>query len=127
MAEPTNDLTSVKTYRANGSCKAVAATQKVFTIPAHSAGDFIDVYLPAHPIADSNGADIACLGNTSLALTSATGFTREVSINTKDADMANGDYWVNPITGHIHCKAATTSTTATADYYVFAAITTTTP
>lgn len=119
MAEPTLDLQSIHAYLKNGSCIAVAATEKIFTIPAHSAGDFINCYLPQHPIADANGSDVACKGSTSLVLTLATGFVREVAHSTLDADMINGDYWINYYTGHIHCKAATTSTAATANYNIF--------
>ena len=87
-------------------------------VPAGVAGTMVDFYITRKPILDSNNSWIGGNGDSSLALTSTT-FDNEVSSSTADADMSNGDYWVNYITGRGRGKKKDTATSMTADYYSF--------
>jgi len=118
MSDNQLDLTAVRTYPQTGSCTAIAATVYAPTLAAGAAGTFVDVYIPFHPIADSHGADVAVVGDTSLVITS-TAFTNEVSPSKKDSEMSNGDFWVNYQTGHVRCKKATNTTSFSAAYNIF--------
>lgn len=118
MFDPQPGLQAVQAIIRNLSIKAVSFTQTV-TIPAGIAGAFVDAYLTYHPVSDANGADIGCVGNTSLSLTSTTLVT-EVTENTPDAKMSAGQYWINYLTGHIHICKGDTGTSATITYKIFA-------
>jgi len=98
-----------------------AVTGETVTIPAGSAGAVVDAYVERKPILKGTRDYVGGFGNSSLVLTSAT-FTTEVSSSTPDADLTNGQYWVDYITGRIHGKKANTSTSMTAAYYVFQAV-----
>lgn len=93
----------------------VIASESV-TIPAGSVGAIVTAQLKCRPIINAQGGAIGGAGNTSLALTSAV-FTTEVSAK-DDADLANGEFWVDYLHGTIRGKKATTGTTATATYSV---------
>lgn len=99
------------------SYRAVDITSEAVTIPAGAAGTVVNFYIERKPIADSNGRYIGGKGNTSIALTS-TAFTTEVA-KTTDANLSNGDFWIDYITGKGRGKKATTATTGTVDYKVF--------
>lgn len=88
------------------------------TIPAGGAGTFQNFGFAQGPIANAAGNEVAGYGDTSLVLTS-TAFTREVAANTEDSALANGDFWVDYVTGQARGKKADTSTTATAVYKAF--------
>lgn len=88
------------------------------TIPAGNAGVVVDFYVARKPIIDSNGYWIGGFGDTSLVLTS-TAFNTEVKPSTEDADMANGEYWINYVTGRGRGKKADNSVSMSADYLVF--------
>lgn len=90
-------------------------------IPAGAAGTMVNFYIEKKPILDSHNCFVGGFGDTSLALTS-TAFTTEVSPTTEDTDMANGEYWIDYITGKGRGKKADNSVSMTADYYVFTAL-----
>lgn len=86
-------------------------------IPAGAAAAVVDFNLAKAPIAEANGIEVGGDGNSSLVLTS-TAFTNEVAAGTPDADLANGDFWVDYFTGLGRGRKADTSTSATATYAV---------
>jgi len=96
---------------------AYSISSEAVTIPAGAAGTVVNFYINKKPIADSNGCYLGGDGDTSLTLTS-TAFTNEIS-KKEDAEMANGDYWVDYLTGKCRGKKATTDTTGTATYKIF--------
>jgi hypothetical protein len=114
------DLTNKISVPITGFEPTTVASENV-AIPAGAAGTVVSFYISKKPILDSNDSWIAGLGDTSLELTSAT-FTNEVSPFTADADLANGDYWVDYITGLGRGKKANTATSMTVDYSVASAL-----
>lgn len=110
-----NKIDRIKIF---GNYQPLQVAAETVVIAAGAVGTIKDCYLVKRPIADSNHCYIGGDGNTSLVLTSTT-FTNEVAFGTPDADLANGDYWVDYISGHIRGKKADTGTSMIADYYVF--------
>lgn len=94
-------------------------TGEVVAVPAGAAGSVVDFFFEIKPILDSNDSYIGGKGDTSIALTS-TAFTTEVAYETPDADLANGEFWVDYIRGRGRGKKADGSTSQTADYSYFA-------
>lgn len=88
------------------------------TVPAGAVGAVVNFYILKHPIANSSKSYVGGLGDTTLVLTS-TAFTREVGFNTPDASLANGDYWVDYLTGACRGRKADSSTSQTAAYSIF--------
>lgn len=95
----------------------VAVTAEAVTIPAGVAGSVVNFYIAQKPIFDSHHSFVGGFGDTSLVLTS-TAFTTEVSPETLDANLTNGQYWVDYITGKCRGKKADASIAQTATYYV---------
>lgn len=98
----------------------VAVSSETVTIPAGAAGTIKDFYFTRKPLLNSQHNWIGAYSDTSLSLTSVC-FTNQVPASTPDANLANGDYWVDHVTGHGRGKKATTATSATASYYIFMA------
>lgn len=87
------------------------------TIPAGAAGAVVNFYLERKPIYDSHKNFIGGKGDSSITLTS-TAFLTEVSPDTPDAELTNGQYWVDYVTGKCRGKKADNSVAATASYWV---------
>lgn len=101
----------------NVSSKKVAVTETI-AIPAGAAGVVVDFDVTTRPIASLTGADLGGVGNTSFVLTS-TAFT--TLVNPKDdTALANGEYYLDHLTGRGRGKKADTSTSGTAAFSVFA-------
>jgi len=98
----------------------VAVTGETVAIPAGAAGAVVDAYVLKKPILKNTHDYVGGFGNSSLVLTSST-FTTEVSPK-EDADLANGEYWVDYITGRIHGRKADTATSLSASYYIFSLV-----
>lgn len=96
----------------------IAVSSETVTIPVGAAGTIKDFYFLRKPILNSQHSWIGANADTSMSLTSVC-FTNEVPSSTPDASLANGDYWIDYVTGHARGKKATTATSATATYYVF--------
>ena len=99
------------------AAKRLAVSAETVTIPAGVAGTVKDFQLVYAPILDSTHEYIGGYGDTSLSLTSTT-FDNEVEKHTADADMSNGDYWINYETGRGRGKKKDNATSMTADYYI---------
>lgn len=95
----------------------VAVTGETVAIPAGAAGAVVDAYVEKKPILKNTRDYIGGFGNSSLVLTSTT-FTTEVSPK-EDAQLANGEYWVDYIVGRIHGRKANNLTSLSASYYIF--------
>lgn len=106
-----------QTYLRNVSAKKVAVSETI-AIPAGAAGVCVDFDVTTRPIASLTGADLGGVGNTSFVLTS-TAFTTLVNFK-EDADLANGEYYLDHLTGKGRGKKADTSTSGTAAFSVFA-------
>lgn len=100
----------------NIASEIYAISSEAVTIPAGAAGSIVTAQLKCRPVLNAQGGALGGAGNTSLALTSLV-FTTEVSAK-DDADLANGEFWVDYLHGTIRGKKATTGTTATATYSV---------
>jgi len=92
-------------------------TAEAVTIPAGAAGTLVNFYLQRKPIYDSHNNYIGGEGDTSVVLTS-TAFDNEVSSSTLDAALANGDYWIDYITGKGRGRKKDASASQTATYSV---------
>lgn len=91
-----------------------AVTSEAVSIAAGAAGTLKTCQLVFRPVLDATGTDVGGAGDTSLVLTSTT-FTTEVAAK-DDADLANGEYWVDYNLGKIRGRKADTATSMTADY-----------
>lgn len=102
----------------NVSVVALAAPNlpETITIPAGAAGTLKNFSLKVHSIANAAGTDVGGAGDTSIVLTSNTAFTTEVAPK-DDADLANGEYYINYLTGKGRGRKADTSTSMTATTY----------
>lgn len=94
--------------------KVATVTAEAVTIPAGAAGTLVTVPLQQRPVLNATSTDIAGTGDTSLALTSLV-LTTETNIK-EDADLANGEFYVDYVNGRIRGRKATTGTTGTATY-----------
>ena len=87
------------------------------TIAAGAAGTVKTFQLNYSPILDSTKEYIGGYGDTSVVF--ATGvFDVEVESGTADDDLANGEYWIDYITGHGKGKKKTTGTSESVSYSV---------
>lgn len=114
------DRSSLLRYDGNSSGVIAQISSETVSIPAGAAGTVQEFQLSQFPIRDANGGGLTGDGDSSLSLTS-TAFTNEVPFGREDADLNNGDFWVNPITGQGRGKKADTSTSMTASYTVLLA------
>ena len=104
-------------WEANHAVEIFPITNEAVSIPVGVAGAVVEFQIKKFPIRSILGGSLGGPGDSSLVLT-ATAFTREVAFGTKDADMANGDYYINYLTGGGKGKKADTSTTMTVAYNV---------
>lgn len=92
-----------------GASAAYVIPTEAVTMPAGAAGAIVNFNLANGPIANAAGNDLGSAGDTSLALTS-TAMTTETK-QKPDADLANGEFWVDYLTGEARGKKASTATT----------------
>lgn len=115
---PRKNLASELETNRNYSFEIKSVSGEAVTVPAGAAGAVVVAQLANFPIRNAAGNDIGGFGDTSLALSVSTAFTDEVAHGTADADLANGEYWVDYIRGEIRGRKASTSTSATAAYKI---------
>ncbi len=106
-----------KTILVPGSYTSLAVTAETITIPAGAAGSVVNFYFLKKPIADSGKSFVGGKGDTSIALTSTT-FTTEVS-EKPDSELANGEYYIDYISGKGRGKKANGGISMTANYSIF--------
>lgn len=87
------------------------------TIPSGAAGSVVNFQLSNFPIQNTSGGFVGGDGDSSISLT-ATAFTNEVAEDATDAELSNGDFYCNYLTGECRGKKADTSTSMTAAYKV---------
>jgi len=97
--------------------EAVTITDEEVSVPAGAIGSLVDFYILKKPIADANSSFVGGNGNSSISFTSDI-FDTEVAFKS-DAELANGEYWIDYITGHGRGRKADTGTTLTVTYKVF--------
>lgn len=102
---------------------AVTITAEALTIPAGAAGTIKEVQLANRPVLNATGGAVGGKGDTSLTFGTGTCFTTEVSANKLDADLANGEYWIDYVAGVIHGKKADAAVADTATYKVLSLLT----
>lgn len=100
--------------------KTQTVTDEAVSVPAGAVGTVVSFFLAQKPIADSNGAWIGGVGNTSISFTSDI-FDTEVAYK-EDADLANGEYWIDYATGRARGRKADTATSLTITYNVYTAV-----
>ena len=100
------------------SSGATPITNETISVAAGAAGTVKNFYIAQRPILDSNGAYIGGKGDTSISIISGTVFTTEVVYGTEDADLANGEYWIDYLTGHGRGKKADTTTSMIISYQI---------
>lgn len=89
--------------------RAVTTPATTITVPAGAIGALVNFQFPIFPILNSAGGVIGGDGDTSITI-SGTVFTNEVSNQTADADLANGDFWVDYTTGEARGRKANSGT-----------------
>lgn len=94
----------------------VAISGETLTIPAGAIGTVVEVQFNSRPIYSSNNGALGAKGDTSIVFGTGTCFTTEVAANKADADLANGEFWVDYAAGLLHGKKATNATSDTASY-----------
>lgn len=94
----------------------VSVTAETLVIPAGAIGTVVNVQFASRPILAANGSSIGGSGDSSIAFGTGTCFTAEVDPNVADADLTNGQYWVDYAAGILHGKKATNATSDTASY-----------
>lgn len=87
-------------------------TGLTIAVAAGAAGTIKTCDLGFAPILNSTGRAIGAKGDTSVVFSSTT-FDNEVSADTLDADMANGDYWIDYVNGTLRGKKKDTGTSLT--------------
>lgn len=109
-----------QSYTRNASAIKKTATLTI-TIPAGAAGSVVDFDIPVRPIASNTGADIGGVGNTSVVLGSSATF--DTLVNPKeDALLANGEYYINHLTGEGRGKKKDSGTSVSATIGYFASL-----
>lgn len=107
-----------QSYIRNASATKISVT-KTITIPAGAAGAVVDFDFPTRPITSAGGADIGGVGDTSLVLGSSSTF--DTLVNPKeDADLAQGEYYVNHLTGKARGCKKDSATSVSATFGVWA-------
>lgn len=99
------------------SSSTVAVTSEAVSIPAGSAGALVNFKLSFAPVSDAGGNDLSSAADTSIALTS-TAFTTQVEPKA-DAELSNGQWFIDPLTGECRGKKADSTTSGTANYSYF--------
>jgi len=97
--------------------RPLSVTSESVSVPAGAAGTIKDFYFARKPILDSHSSWIGGFGDTSITGI-GTVFTNEVAAYTPDSLLANGDYWIDYVTGRGRGKKATTGTSLTVSYKV---------
>lgn len=111
------DPLKTQSYLRNISVVAEASSQ-VVSIPAGAAGTLKDFSISEHGITNAGGTDLGGAGDTSLAITVGDAFDTEVG-KKDDADLANGEFYLDYLTGKGRGRKATTGTSLTFTYKVF--------
>lgn len=96
--------------------KVVPVSGQALTIPAGAAGVIVEFQVQAWPILAADGGLYAEDGDSSLSFGTGTCFTTEVSSETEDADLANGEWYMDYATGRGRGRKATTATSDTVSY-----------
>lgn len=98
-----------------GSRKITQVSTEAVSVAAGAAGTLVSVYLERKPILDANGGFIGGNGDSSLAFSAC--LTVEVA-KKADADLANGEYWVDYLIGKVRGRKGNTATSITANYKI---------
>lgn len=102
----------------NFSGKIASVSGESVAVAAGAAGTMKDFQIVNFPIRNASGAYIGVKGDTSLAFSGNSLFGTEVDFGTDDDDMANGEWWVDYLSGAGRLKKGTTDTSATAAYKI---------
>lgn len=89
--------------------RAVTTPATTITVPAGAIAALVNFQFPIFPVLNSAGGAIGGDGDSSITI-SGTVFTNEVSNQTPDADLANGDFWVDYLTGEARGRKANSGT-----------------
>lgn len=87
------------------------------TIAAGAAGSLVNFNLDYSAIANASGNDIGGEGDTSLSIVSGDVFTTQVGFKA-DEDLANGEFYLDHLTGRGRGRKATTNTTMGFSYKI---------
>jgi len=90
-------------------------TGETVSIPAGAAGSLVNFNLAFGMIANAALNDLGGFGDSSLSAFSGA-LTTEVYFGKPDADLANGEYYVDYLTGKGRGKKASTATSVSATY-----------
>lgn len=106
-----------QTYLRNVSSSVSPITGEVVTIAAGAVGTLVDFFIVNRPILNSLGDDVGGGGDTSISITAGTALATQVQ-KKSDADLANGEFWVNHLTGRGRGRKGSTGTSITISYNI---------
>lgn len=115
MSSVKKDRSGEVRYDGNSSASITTVSSESVAISAGAAGSLVSFQIAKFPIRNSLGGGLGSFGDSSFSFASGV-FTNEVAFGTEDADLENGDFWINYITGEGRGKKATTGTSASATY-----------
>lgn len=118
MADP-REHKNLEEYNKNTGVQAIAVAPYAVAIPAGAQGAVVDFSLKSHPICNAGGTDVGDGSDSSLAISSGVVFTTLVNFKYDDK-LAEGEYYVDHLTGRGRGKKATSGTTQSWGYNVFA-------
>lgn len=112
-----SNATRHQSFLRNVSVVGTTSSGNVVSIPAGAAGSVVDFDLGASAIASEGGNDIGGEGDSSVSITAGDVFTTLVGYK-EDDELANGEYYIDHLTGAGRGKKATTNTTMTFSYRI---------
>jgi len=119
MSLPNQKRAQVLQWLPVGMVAVQPPSPEAVTIPAGAAGTIKNFVLGVRPLLNLAGNDIGGYGDSSVVLDTETVFTNEVEFGTPDASLANGDYYINYLTGQGRGKKNGTGTTQHFTYSYF--------
>lgn len=102
----------------NMGVAAVTLRPYAVAIPAGAQGVIVNFSFPKHPICNLGGTDVGKGSDSSLSITSGVVFTTLVEWKTDD-QLANGEYYVDHLTGKARGKKDTSGTTQSWTHSIF--------
>lgn len=92
--------------------------EEAISIPAGAAGTLVTLQFESFPILSNVDGVFGGKGDSSLAFSTSNTFDEEVGLSVADADLTNGQYKINYITGEFSGRKKDSATSETVTYSV---------